>query len=165
MTITGRVLSRDRQTIEEIETFLAGGGIAGVIQIHHDRVEVARFDGIDDAGRRVDGFSLIALSLNQEAERLQHIRLVVGYQDPRYIRIGKSHGAVNNIVACVRQLPFHSKLLRRVRIEIRGVRLWDAFVHRWNAGRSADNHKPALHVWSSHQEGRGHTFRRTGPRG
>ena len=45
---------------------------------------------------------------DQEAQGFQHIRLVVGDQDPRHIRIVESHGAVNNIVAFQRQLLYHS---------------------------------------------------------
>ena len=96
------------QAVEQIETFLARGGIPGVVQVHDHGVEVARFHGLQNAGRRVDGLGLIALSLNQEAQGFQHVRLVVGDQDPRHIRIVESHGAVNNIVAFQRQLLYHS---------------------------------------------------------
>jgi hypothetical protein len=92
------------QAVEQIEAFLARSGVARVIEVHHHGVEVARFDGLEDAGRRVDGFGLIALSLDQEAQGFQHVRLVVGDQDARHIGIGQSHGELTSIVAFQRQL-------------------------------------------------------------
>ena len=79
------------EAVEQVQTFLARGGIPGVVQVHHHGVEVARFDGFQDTGGRIDRLGLIALSLDQEAEGFQHVRLVVGDQDPGHIRIVESH--------------------------------------------------------------------------
>jgi hypothetical protein len=36
---------------QQIESFLAGGGVARVIQVHQDRVEFRRVDRFENAGR------------------------------------------------------------------------------------------------------------------
>jgi hypothetical protein len=53
---------------EKIKPFLPRGGVAGVVQVHQDGVEVPHFQGIDDAGGRANGFGLEALALQQQAE-------------------------------------------------------------------------------------------------
>ena len=74
--------------VKQLQAFLAGGGIAGVIEVHEYRVEVARFDRIDGGGRRVDGFGLVAFALDEESQRFENVRLIVGNEDTRRTGIG-----------------------------------------------------------------------------
>ena len=39
--------------VEQVESLLPGGGVAGVIEVHQHDVEVARLHGVDGRGRRV----------------------------------------------------------------------------------------------------------------
>ena len=71
--------------VEQLETFLAGGGVARVVEVHQDDVEIARFDGIDGRGGRVDGLGLIAFALHQEAQRFEDVGLIVGDEDARRV--------------------------------------------------------------------------------
>ena len=100
------------QPVQQVQPFLSRGGVPRIVQVHDHGVEVARFDGLQNACGGIYGLRLVALSLDQEAQRFQHIRLVVGNQDARHVGIGQSHGGVNNIVACWRQLLYQPKLLR-----------------------------------------------------
>ena len=74
--------------VEQLEAFLAGGGIARVIEVHEDGIEVARFDRIDSGGRGVDGFGLVAFAFDEEAQRFENVGLIVGNKDTRRTGIG-----------------------------------------------------------------------------
>jgi len=69
--------------IQEFEALLAGGGVAGVIEVHQHRVEVAGFDGVDGGGRGIDSFGGVSFALHQEAERFQDVGLVISDEDRR----------------------------------------------------------------------------------
>ena len=68
---------------EQVQAFLAGSGIARVIQIHQYDIEVARLERGDDAGRRSGGFDLVALAFEQQAEGFEYVSLVVRDKDAR----------------------------------------------------------------------------------
>ena len=78
ITITGRVESRRLDAVEQLEPFLPGSGVAGVVEVHQHDVEVARFDGVDGGGGRVHALGLVAFAFDQEAERFENIGLIVG---------------------------------------------------------------------------------------
>ena len=67
--------------VEQFQAFLAGGGVARVIEVHQDGVEIARLHGVDGGRRRIHGFGLVAFALDQEAQRFQDIGLIVGDED------------------------------------------------------------------------------------
>ena len=69
--------------VQQVEPFLAGGGIAGVVQVHQDDVEIARFHGVDHGRGRGGGFGAVAFAFDQEAEGFENVGLVVGNQDAR----------------------------------------------------------------------------------
>ena len=71
-----------QNSLQQLKPFLAGGCVACVVQVHQDRVEVARFNGMEGGGGSGDGFRHIAFGFDQQAEGFQHVRLVVGNQDP-----------------------------------------------------------------------------------
>jgi hypothetical protein len=54
-----------------------------VIQVHQHRVEFRGVDGFQDAGGRSRRFDAVTLALEEEAERLEDVRLVVGNQHAR----------------------------------------------------------------------------------
>ena len=62
------------QAGEEVEPLPAGGGVAGVVEVHQHHVELAGGDGLDDLGGRGGGLDLVALALEQEAEGLRTSR-------------------------------------------------------------------------------------------
>ena len=62
----------------DFQPFLPGGGIAGVIQIHHQQRVVAFLQRLENAGERRDRVRLIALALQQNAQGFQHVGLVIG---------------------------------------------------------------------------------------
>ena len=84
------------QVVEEIEPFLAGRRVARVVEVHQDDVELAAFDGGDDAGGRGGGLNLIALGLEQQAERFEHVGLIVRHEDPRHAARGAVGGAIGS---------------------------------------------------------------------
>ncbi len=47
---------------QEIEALLAAGGVAGIVEVHQDHVEVAGFDGVEDAGGGMGGFDFEAFA-------------------------------------------------------------------------------------------------------
>ncbi len=66
---------------EQVEALLAGGGVAGVVEVHHDDVEIASLDGGEDGGGRRGGLDLVALGLEQQAQGLEDVGLIVGDED------------------------------------------------------------------------------------
>src|ERR1019366_7633758 len=52
---------------------------------------IARFDGVQSGRGRCDGLRLITFALDEEAERLEDIGLIVGDQDGGSVRIGCFH--------------------------------------------------------------------------
>ena len=75
----------DRQRIVErlnsrnhFQPFLAGSGVARVVQVHHEERVVALFQRRENTGQRCDRIHLVALRFQQNAERFEHVLLVVG---------------------------------------------------------------------------------------
>ena len=64
-----------------IESLLTGSGIARVIEIHHQERIIAFFERIQHGPERSRGLCLIAFAFQQDAQRLEHIALVIGNQD------------------------------------------------------------------------------------
>ena len=81
--------------VEQVQPFLPAGGVARVVQVHQDRVEIARFHRVDHGRGRIHGFGLVAFALHQEAQRFEHIRLVVGDQDARRAGFGRFHRSLS----------------------------------------------------------------------
>jgi DivIVA domain-containing protein len=70
---------------EEVEAFLAGGGVAGVIEVHQQQVVFALFEGGEDSLRRGDGVDLEPFGLEQKPERSEYVLLVIGDQKARLV--------------------------------------------------------------------------------
>ena len=66
---------------EQVEPFLAGGGVARVVQIDEGGVEFSLLDRGEHGLGRCGELELIALGLKQKAQGFQHILLVVRDQD------------------------------------------------------------------------------------
>ncbi len=64
--------------IQQVQTFLARSGVTGVIQVHQQDVVVLGFEGAEDAAGRSRRVDLEAFALQQQAERFQHVVLIVG---------------------------------------------------------------------------------------
>src|SRR5690606_6766225 len=77
---------------QQIEPLSARGGVARVVQVDEGGIEIAGLDRLDHAGGRTPRLDLEALRLEQETERLQHVRLVVGDEDARSLRCHRSRG-------------------------------------------------------------------------
>src|SRR5262249_32521286 len=60
---------------------LAGGRVARVVQVHQHRIEVRFLECGQDARRRRSRHELEAFPPQQEPQRLEHVRLIVGDQD------------------------------------------------------------------------------------
>ena len=81
ITITGSNGSAGLHLRQQLKALLAGGCVAGVIQIHDRRIVVAIFNGLDHLAGRFDRLDSVPFALQQQPQRLQHIRLIVGDQD------------------------------------------------------------------------------------
>ena len=68
--------------VQEVEALLARGRVPGVVQVHQEDVELLVLERGDDAGRRGGGVDLIALALEQQPQRFEHVGLVVGDEQP-----------------------------------------------------------------------------------
>jgi hypothetical protein len=66
---------------EQVEPFFSRRGVARVIEVDQDGVIVALLERLEHGGRRLDGVGLIALALDQQAQRLEDVRLIVGDQN------------------------------------------------------------------------------------
>ena len=66
---------------EEVEAFLAGGGVAGVVEVDEDGVEVGGGEALEDEGRGAGGFEGVALGAKEELESLEDVGLVVGDEE------------------------------------------------------------------------------------
>ena len=84
--------------VEQFEAFLPAGGVAGVVEVHQNRVEIARFHFVDHGGGRVHGNSPVVFTLHEEAQRFENIRLIVGNQDARGAGFGRFHQSLSRAV-------------------------------------------------------------------
>src|SRR6185312_5340690 len=69
------------ELLEQLEAFLAAGRVARVVEIDEDEREFAGLNRLEDGGGRFYGFNLVTLGLEEEPERLEDVRLVVGDED------------------------------------------------------------------------------------
>ena len=76
--------------LDEVQAFLPGGRVAGVVEVEDGQIEVGRFDALDRLGRRARLDHLEAFVEEQQAQRIEDVRLVVGDQDPDWARVGHS---------------------------------------------------------------------------
>ena len=63
---------------QQVQAFLAGSRVEGVVQVHQQHVVLAVVQPIQHGFRRVYRFDLVAFPLQQQVQRFQNIRLVVG---------------------------------------------------------------------------------------
>jgi hypothetical protein len=69
------------QLREELEAFPARARVARVVEVHEDGGELVGLEGGHDLGGGGRGLGREALALEEEAQRLQHVGLVVGDED------------------------------------------------------------------------------------
>ena len=79
---------------QQLEAFLARGGVAGVVEVHQQGVELLLLHGVEDLGRRGGGLDLVPLPLEQEAKGFANVFLVVGDEHARPpAAAGGGHGS------------------------------------------------------------------------
>jgi hypothetical protein len=71
------------EAVEQVEPLLSGRRVARVVHVHQQRVVVASLERRQHAGGRRHGDDLEPLPLEQQAQRLQHVRLVVSDENGR----------------------------------------------------------------------------------
>ena len=64
--------------VKQIQPFLPGGRVAGVIQVHQHHVEIARLERRQNPRGRCGRFDLESFALEQQPQRFEHVRLIVG---------------------------------------------------------------------------------------
>ena len=67
---------------EQVQAFAAGGRVPRVVEVDEEDVELSRFEGREDAAGRGDAFDLAGLALQEEAQSLDDVLLVVRDQEP-----------------------------------------------------------------------------------
>ena len=65
---------------QQVQTFLAGRGIPGVVEVHEQEVEDARFERADKGCRRARRLDFVPVLLEQQAQSFQNRGLIVGDQ-------------------------------------------------------------------------------------
>ena len=80
---------------EEIETFLAGSGVARIIEVDDRDGVITLLDGLQGGTGGFDGVDDITFRLEEEAQGFQHIGLVIGDENAvgRWIVRGHSRGS------------------------------------------------------------------------
>ena len=68
---------------QEVETLLAGGRAARVVEVHQHEVERRAVERFEQRRRRADGLRLVVLRLQEQAQGFPHLGLVVGDEDAR----------------------------------------------------------------------------------
>jgi len=109
------------QLREQIEPFLTRGRVARVVQVHQHRVELVAVDRLENRGRRSGRLHPVPLALQEQAERLQDVRLIVRDQHTRNgwrARIASVSGLQR---AIVEQVPRTSPVFS-LRVAIRNRR-------------------------------------------
>ena len=84
------VIAIQEEAAKEVESLAPRRRVAGVVEIHQRRVEVARVEGAEDRRRRRRGRDLEAFALEEEPEGFEDVLLVVGDEDA-----GTRHGVSN----------------------------------------------------------------------
>ncbi len=87
MTMTGSVSVDLLDPREQVEAFLARGRVARVVQIDERGVALTGLQRRQNAGGRAGGLAFQALALEQEAQGLEDVALIVGDQNPRPHRL------------------------------------------------------------------------------
>ena len=73
---------------EEVEPLGAARGVARVVHVHQQRVEIARTDGGGHARGRGDDLDVVPLALEQQAKGLEHVAIVVRHEKAGFWRGG-----------------------------------------------------------------------------
>ena len=82
ITTTGSVASCAVHLREQVEAFLARRRVARVVEVHQDGVELAPLERARDAQPASSAASIsIALGLEQQAQRFEHVGLIVGDEE------------------------------------------------------------------------------------
>ena len=66
---------------DQLQALAAGGGVAGVVEVEQDGVEVGSLHRGQHGGRRAGGLDGVAFALEQQAQRLADVGLVVRDED------------------------------------------------------------------------------------
>ena len=84
------------EVLEDVEALLAGGGVAGVIEVHEHEIEGVILGGAQEGGGPVDGDGAVAGSFEEEAEGFEDVELIVGDEDAEGSRggLGAGHNEV-----------------------------------------------------------------------
>jgi hypothetical protein len=80
------------QAVKQVEPLVAGGRVPRVVHVHQQRVVVTALERDEHSRRRCDRLDLEAFSLEEETQRLEDVRLIVGDQDGRGRRRGRRRG-------------------------------------------------------------------------
>ncbi len=86
---------------QQVEPLLAGGRVARVVEIDQGHVELARLDGRQHARGRRRRLELEALGLQQQAQRFEHVRLIVRDEHARLARANRVADGVRGVAALV----------------------------------------------------------------
>ena len=90
----------------DFETFLARSRVARVIQVHHQQRVIALLKRVENSADRRDRLGLMAFALEQNAQRFQHIALVVGNQNPAHgLTLNRYSGQLSTALFEVRRNP------------------------------------------------------------
>ncbi len=73
---------------EQVEAFLAGGGVAGVVEVDDDAVERGGGDALEDHGRGACALEEVALGSEEKLERVEDLGLVVGDEETAGVLVG-----------------------------------------------------------------------------
>ena len=78
------------QAGEQVEPLLAGGRVAGVIQVHEEKIELAFRQGREQVRWGAHGFKDISVRLEKQLQSIQHVLLIVGNENSAFgrLRIG-----------------------------------------------------------------------------
>jgi hypothetical protein len=66
---------------EQVQTFLAGGGIAGIVQIHQQEIEFIVGKCFQQIRSRGHALGRITVAFQQQAQGVENILLVIGNED------------------------------------------------------------------------------------
>ncbi len=89
----GRRAFEREQTVEQVETLLPAGGVAGVVEVDERQGEIFGLHGGERFRRGGGQRDEVALALEQETQGVAHGGLVVGDEDaPRARRGVRVHG-------------------------------------------------------------------------
>ena len=86
MTMTGNAAVEGNDLRKQIETFLAGGGIARVVQVDQHRIVKLAGQRLAHRSRRLRGVDDVALGTKQQFDGLEDMGLIVGREDARRAR-------------------------------------------------------------------------------